>query len=515
MSCGRLARFVRVTIVLGTSAFAFMASSASAGRLDTGFLDPSNAALSNPNQELSSTAAMDGVQMAGSKIARFYVYWRAVAGDNPPANPTNPNSYNWTEQSLEANVLEAQSRGLTILLTIRSAPDWAQRGGPSSDGRGTHNPDPQMLKDFTTAALAKFPNVQYWGVWNEPNYKAFLSPQYKDGKLVSPGMYRNLLNTAAKVIHNHGKFVVASETAPFTHFGKSGKPTAPGPMLFVRKLLCMSGGTHPKPTCKTNVHADIWATHPYTSGNVWHHALDKDSVSYGDLPGWIKLIKAAAKAKHVTNKAGNHSARFWITEFSWDSKPIDPIAVPSNLHVRWTAESLYRAWQLGIEVVLWGQLRDYPISYDAFFGQYQSGLFYCDHSPTIDDPCDQPDMMDPDPDLPPNGTAKPSLQAFRFPFVAYAGGGKIKIWGRTPLSDKVTVTIEKKTSTGWKTWKPSFTAGAGGIFKKTYSSSLKKGQLRATVGPPGSESSPGFSLVRPPDKSVNPFGCGGVVTCPS
>jgi len=512
LSCGLLPRIARIATVAGTIGLALAASSASAGTMTTGFLDPSNAALSNPNQELSSAAAMDGVQMAGSKIARFYVYWRAVdTGDQEPANPTDPDdpSYNWNAQSLEDNVTEAQNRGLTVFLTLRSAPDWAQRGGPSSDGRGTHNPDPQMLKRFTIAALAKFPNVQYWGVWNEPNYKAFLSPQYKDGKLVSPGMYRTLLNTTAQVIHNHGKLVIASETAPFTHFGKSGKPTAPGPMAFVRKLLCMSGGRHPEPTCKTNVHADIWTTHPYTSGNVWHHALDKDSVSYGDLPDWIKLIKAAAKAKHVTNKAGNHSARFWISEFSWDSKPIDPIEVPNDLHVRWTAESLYRAWQLGIEVVLWGQLRDYPISDAAFFGQYQSGLFYCDDTPTIDDSCST--RMDPAV-TGPHVTAKDSLQAFRFPFVAYAGGGKIKIWGRTPESNAISVTIEKKNSVGgWDPWKPVFTAGAGGIFKKTYSSSLKTGQLRATVS---GESSPGFSLVRPPDKNVNPFGCGGVVPCP-
>jgi hypothetical protein len=507
LSFGLQPSFARIALLAGTIALAVTASTASAGTLKTGFLDPSNAALSDPAQELSPAAAMDGVEFAGSKIARFYVYWRAVAGDNPPASPANPNdpSYDWNAQSLEDNVNAAHNRGFDILLTLRSAPDWAQRGTP--DGRGTRDPSPKKLKQFTRAALAKFPNVKYWGVWNEPNYRTFLSPQYRHGKLVSPGMYRTLLNTAAEPIHKQGKFVVAGETAPFSHWDPKGRPTAAGPMLFVRKLLCMDA--HNKPTCKTNVHADIWATHPYTSGNVWHHALDKNSVSYGDLPGWTKMIRAAAKAKHITNKNGNHSARFWISEFSWDSKPIDPIAVPNKLHVRWTAESLYRAWKLGIEAVLWGQLRDYPISSAKFYGQYQSGLFYCDDTPTIDDAC--PVRMDPAV-TGPNETAKDSLQAFRFPFVAYAGGGKIKIWGRTPLSNQVQVTIQREVSPGvWNQWKPPFTAGAGGIFKKTYSSSLKTGKFRAVVS---AEESPGFGLVRPPDKSVRPFGCGGVVDCP-
>jgi hypothetical protein len=112
----------------------------------------------------------------------------------------------------------------------------------------------------------------------------------------------------------------------------------------------------------------------------------------------------------------------------------------------------------------------------------------------------------------PNVTAKDSLEAFRFPFVAYASGGKIKIWGRTPLSNSIQVTIQREASPGsWVPWKPSFTAGAGGIFRKTYSSSLKTGKLRAVVS---GEESRGFSLVRPKDKNVRPFGCGGVVACP-
>jgi hypothetical protein len=73
----------------------------------------------------------------------------------------------------------------------------------------------------------------------------------------------------------------------------------------------------------------------------------------------------------------------------------------------------------------------------------------------------------------------------------------------------VKVTIQKKTPSGWKHWK-DLTAGKGGIFKKTYASSMKKGQLRATVS--GDESVK-FSLVRPKDRFVNPFGCGGAIPC--
>ena len=157
--------------------------------------------------------------------------------------------------------------------------------------------------------------------------------------------------------------------------------------------------------------------------------------------------------------------------------------------------------ELGIRALLWGQLRDYPIGTDKTFGQYQSGLYYCDSTPA--NGCTAPFAP------PSTATAKPSLQAFLFPFVAYAGGGKIKVWGRTPDSAPGAVTIHRETN-GNTVGMGTVTANADGIFTKTYDSSVKKGLVWATFG--GGDSVK-FNLVRPPDKSVNPFGCGGVIPC--
>ena len=80
----------------------------------------------------------------------------------------------------------------------------------------------------------------------------------------------------------------------------------------------------------------------------------------------------------------------------------------------------------------------------------------------------------------PNETAKDSLQAFRFPFVAYAGGGKIKIWGRTPTSQSGTVHIVLNKAGGGTVTLANAMATAGGIFTKTYTRSERKGSLTAT-----------------------------------
>ena len=154
------------------------------------------------------------------------------------------------------------------------------------------------------------------------------------------------------------KPLVAGETAPFSHWDSKGKPTAPGPLLFLRKLLCVDSSGHP--TCSTNVRADIFATHPYTSGNAFHHAFNANDVSFGDLPQWKALIAAASKAKHITNGNGGHGVGLWMLQIDLGLEADRPRMHARGLHARWTAEALYRTWQLGIGALLWGQLHDLP-----------------------------------------------------------------------------------------------------------------------------------------------------------
>ena len=473
---------------------------ASAKPLVTGFLDPS--ALSHPLFDMPASSTMQTTEDAGGGIVRMYLYWREVvpSQNNAPSltNQAKESTYNWNPD-LDENVQQAQSHGQKVMLTIRSAPNYAQRGKP--DGRGTRDPDPAMLKAFTKAATAHFDTVRLWGIWNEPNSPQFLTPQYRRGKLVSPRLYRNLLKAAAPAVYRiPGNKVVAGETSPFGHTGSN-----PSPLVFLRKLLCMSGRTSPKPTsCNPKLHADAWAVHPYTSGDPWHHAFNQNDVSFADLPDWKRLVFAAIKAGHLRNRGGGKDVDLWIDEFSWDTKAPDPHGVPLSLHARWTSEALYRTWKFGIDVLLWGQLRDYPL--DA--APYQSGLYFCDTTHDVGDNCNG-GLVDPT-----SATEKPSLRAFRFPFVAYDKSGHITVWGRTPDSAAHTIQIEKKTSSGWVNV-TQVAAGSNGIFTKRFASSLTTGSLRAVILSPGplDPNSAGFSLTRPKDRFVNPFGCGGGIPC--
>jgi hypothetical protein len=145
------------------------------------------------------------------------------------------------------------------------------------------------------------------------------------------------------------------------------------------------------------------------------------------------------------------------------------------------AEALYRSWTHGVSLFTWFLIRDNPETAGAGFPDtFQSGLFFaCARAIS----CDRP---------------KPSMQAFRFPFVAYKrSGNRVLVWGRTPFGRRGRVTIEQK---GRKLAR--LKTNRNGLFTKT----LRRkgnGDLRARFG---RERSVPFSLTEPPDRPGNPFG---------
>jgi hypothetical protein len=179
--------------------------------------------------------------------------------------------------------------------------------------------------------------------------------------------------------------------------------------------------------------------------------------------------------------------RFWVTEFSWDSSPPDPIAVPSKLHARWVAEALYRMWKAGVSLVTWFQLRDDPLRTSEF----QSGLYLNSGSSYAND------------------KPKLALRAFRFPFVALGGSSGVSVWGRTPWGLRKRVTVQRQAGSAWKTV-AVLQANAYGVFAARLPAAGRT-SYRARLA--SAETSLPFSLVRPPDRYYWPFGCGGILAC--
>ena len=333
---------------------------------------------------------------------RLVLTWRSVANVGEPANATDPCSpaYNWGW--FDDQVRSAHAKGLTIFATVQGAPNFAQ--APPAHPDGIHDPSPTDYANFARAAALRYdgsdpcgedlPAIRYWQAWNEPNRDYFFMPQYNaSGEMVSPGLYRALVNAFANAVHNvnGANRVVAGALAPL---GKTGKPA---PLPFMRKLLSQP------------VRFDIWAHHAYTSGGPTHRAPGEGNIALGDLGDMRKVLNANDGRILSIGKV-----QFWLTEVSWDTNGPDPKAIGHKLHARWTSEMLYRAWRHGVSLVTWFRIQDDPL-HGPGSTPYQSGFYKV------------------------NGDRKLSFTAFRFPFVAFRQPGKILIWGRTPTSTAGTV----------------------------------------------------------------------------
>jgi hypothetical protein len=432
--------------------------------------------------------AYERIRQSGASTVKLTLAWKEVAPAGPPASfdPADPDDRHYDWGGFDTQVRFAADHGLQPLVTIDEAPSWAERGG---GGRpGTNNPDPAELALFAQAAARRYagdfnglPRVRLWEAWNEPNGSFFLYPQRSRTQLLSPDQYRRMLNAFAGAIHGvrPDNVVIAGALFPFT-VDRPGSQSI-GPLAFMRALFCLTKDLTPLPGCEP-VRFDVWSHHPYTSGGPTHVAGNPDSVSIRELPQMADLLRAAIRAGRVVSSA---AVRFWVTEFSWDSNPPDPDGVPTGLLRRWVSEALYRMWRSGVSLVTWFKLRDDATLDRPSNATFQSGLYFrCEGSLS----CDRP---------------KPSLRAFRFPFVAFRSGRRLYFWGRAPSGKQTRVIVQQKVGHRWKRLRILKTNGFG-IFSKRIRTH-RRGRLRALLRD-GSDRSAAFSLTRPPDLSVNPFG---------
>ncbi len=433
----------------------------------------------------AAAIAFRRVKAAGASTVLLQVKWSSVApkGVDPPSqfDATDPDDPDYAWAPVDREVKLAVRAGLQPMLALTFAPRWAQP--KSSDV--AYKPDPAAFGEFARAAATRFdgkhdglPRVRYWQAWNEPNITTFLQPQFVSGKPFSPGWYRRMVNAFAASVHAaaRGNIVIAGAVAPFADRGVSDVPDW-GPLSFMRDFLCLSPKL--KPTCHDRVTFDVWSTHPYTSGGPTHHAYYADDVSLGDLTKMHRVLRAAQQAHHI--KLTRAGLGFWVTEFSWDSSPPDPQAVPMDTLRQWIPQALHVMWQNGVTHVTWFTLHDDPMSKSP----YQSGLYFNGGSLARD-------------------RAKPILASFRFPVVVEPQAGGIRIWGRTPGGVPGGVVLQTTTPQGWKSFASS-TADRYGIFQGKIRFVHLGSDVRAVFARTG-DASGRYPVAMVPDQFYNPFG---------
>jgi hypothetical protein len=478
----------RTSFLLSASALALLCALALAGPGRALAVQKLNTGVSNIYS--NEAPAFQQVRSTGSTLALAPLRWNEVAPSQLPEswNPEDPADphYNW--DFIDKWVVNAVAQGLTPILDVRGAPRWAE--GCTPTGEAICKPDPAALAAFTRAAVKRFsgsfgnlPRVTYWQGLNEPNLSLFFEPQYEGNTLVSPDLYRTLINTFYAAV----KSVEPSNIVLMAGLGPIAVPNYTiGPIAFAKKLLCMGGSNNrPRPigNCAP-VNFDIFDVHPYTTGGPTHKGGVND-VEMGDLQKLQTLLHAADKAGRIGG-IYKHTP-LWVSEFGWDSNPPDPGGLSTKIEAQWVSEALYEAYQAKVENFLWYSLADFPPEPNVPFNvSLQTGLYY--YSPNV--AAQQP---------------KPFVQAFRFPFVAIRKGKQMTFWGRTPTGKRGRVALQIKVGKGWRVLRRVH-ANAAGIFKGAFATEYgknRRGAVRAVVG---GQRSYVFPMKRVGDFQHPPFG---------
>jgi hypothetical protein len=449
-SCVRLIGATAAAVLAGLATLAPAAHAASrAPAILQGFTDHAT----YQEDAASRAAALSHTRDARARFVRITIGWLTIEPQQPPsdadaADPSWP-GYQWKE--LDAVVRDVAAAGLEPLVSFTAAPAWAEGPNrpPVSDDTptGTWRPSPDAYRLFARAAAARYsghtpdpllmgavlPRVRYWQPWNEPNLTDFLTPQWEtiNGTLraASPNLYRLLNNAFYDGVKSVSadNFVATAGTAPYGEAAAGARRIPPA--SFVRRFLCVTGRTKPRPgTCATPpAKFDALAHHPYPITTARAGANNPDDVVVGDMTKITRPLRVAERA-HLVAPAGHKQV--WATELSWDTNPPDPNGIPTQTQARYVESALYVLWQQGVHVAVWYLLRDEAPGPRGFPYTLQSGVFF--RGPTVAD--DRP---------------KPSFTAVRFPLVIDEGPGRDAVWGIAPQPGSVS--IQRRNAGGWTT----------------------------------------------------------------
>lgn len=330
--------------------------------------------------------ALDQMESIGFTHVRLTANWQEIAPDaasdtQPIFDAKNPASYPagvWDR--LDLAVRETRAHHMEPMIDIGFwAPYWATTEPVGSQGiRARENVDPSAYADFSEAVVRRYrgdfvptsgvvpaqaaaakaaprglfdgwfgskpstptpapaapakpvvqplPAVNTYTLWNEPNIKGFLTPQWKATKKgrkpASPAVYRRMLRAAyprVKAISPNATFLIGA-TSSTGSYALSGLHGGVPPLQFIRELACVDAKLKPIRTggCKgfTQLPGDGWAHHPYsfeTSPSNRSANERPDDAILGDTAKLRKLLVKLATRKRITWA----SSELYLTEYGY------------------------------------------------------------------------------------------------------------------------------------------------------------------------------------------------------
>ena len=213
---------MRRILVAAVAACALLAAAPSAHAATFEFgMEDEGLVLSN---QLLALQAVDDWHALGVDVVRIHARWWEIApqGTKKPAgfNANNPNDPQYKFANLDNAVAIVRNAGINVMLTITGpGPVWTSSEPTKNEGRW--KPSPTEYASFARAVATRYKaQVSRYLLWNEPNQKGWLQPQWqKSGKTwtpVSPHIYRGLVNAAVPAVKaaDPGSEIVIGELAP-------------------------------------------------------------------------------------------------------------------------------------------------------------------------------------------------------------------------------------------------------------------------------------------------------------
>jgi hypothetical protein len=441
-----------------------------------------------PRAEVGRT--LDTLQALGVDRVRVSVYWRLVApspdsdqqprfGGDGQGDPAAYPRANW--KRYDDLVRLAYDRGIRVNFNVVGpAPNWASDGNEGVDNPsagdfglftwavatrysgtykpppGNQNPPPPTPPNPNPLPLpiqfgsgdglspparmsaevpgGTLPRVSYWSIYNEPNQRYFLTPQYQGGWEASPRLYRAMADAAfdslVKTGHG-GDTILVGETAP-KGGGERSRDSNMRPLRFVRALYCVDAGLRPLRGraaralgCPTaNQLRDFPRSHPalFQSSGYGHHPyslLTPPSIrsENPDNVGMADLGRLTGALGRIFARYGQRNRLpIYNTEFGYQSKPPDPWGFPPYLQATYINEAEFMGYAnprvrsahqfLLIDAPPYTQ---YPVNSYQYWSSFQTGL------------------------VERSGTVKPAFGAYRMPIFIPGSRrsrpGTFRVWG--------------------------------------------------------------------------------------
>lgn len=390
---------------------------------------------------------------SGVDDVRIFAQWDKFApGGTKTKAPAgfvadDPASYDLSvlDQKIDAVV----KHGLNVTLVVTGpGPIWGSLEAARLNG--AWKPDPAQFADFSTA-IAKHvgARVDRYIVWNEPNVKTWLQPQYVcTGKKVgasscestAPHLYRDLARAGYAAIHaaDQNARVAVGGTSSFGNAVAISANATTQPLNFLRTMSCVDRRYKSIRTgqCKgfKPVTGDALAYHPHSTTNSPGKAdPQKANARMADLPRLITAIDRLTVRKRL-KVAGAKKLPLWLDEYGYQTNPPDKADGHQSPSV--AAQYLQWGWSLAarnprVETLTQYEWFDEPLGEgDKLFNRWQSGLYTFDGKP------------------------KPLAAVFANPIFGWRTGKAAYVWGQVrPGEGATSVRLQRRSGSSFADYK--------------------------------------------------------------